>query len=137
MTTETEHRFQITKADDSRHAVFGFPYICEKDGVQVIDHSKEFITKDDLETAAYQFMLGSREGDEFHTTEVKAQCIESMFVDAEKLAAMGLKYDEAEYVGWWAGFHIDDDDLYEKAKDGTYPMMSIRVWAVPTMVEVA
>ena len=54
--TSVEKTVVITKTDDERHVAFGWAYVMEKDGEQVVDHSGEFIEKSEvLEDAAYLF----------------------------------------------------------------------------------
>lgn len=115
----------IEKTDDERQIAFGWAYVMTKDGQQVVDHSGEFV--DDLsviEDAAYLFNLEYREADEMHTEAVKANLVESFVVTPEKLAKMGLA-EGALPTGWWTGWYIGDDAMWEKVKDGTYPMLSI------------
>lgn len=37
--------------------------------------------------------------------------------------------------GWWIGFKVTDDEVWEKVKDGTYPMFSIEGEAVREEVD--
>ena len=55
--------------------------------------------------------------------------IESMMFTKEKLLALGLEED-ALPEAWWLGFEITDMSVWEKVKDGTYPMFSIEGEAV-------
>ena len=36
---------------------------------------------------------------------------------------------------WWIGFKVTDDEVWEKVKDGTYPMFSIEGEAVREEVD--
>lgn len=115
----------ITKIDEARHLAFGWAYIAEDaTGEQIIDHSDEWIAKEDLEDAAYVFNIAFRESDERHTEPVVGHLIESFVVTPDKLAKMGLA-DDALPRGWWTGWYIPDDELFAKVADGTYPMLSI------------
>lgn len=123
--TETAKTVRITKSDDETQTVFGWAYVSEDaQGVQVVDHSDEWISKEDLEIAAYEFTLNSREGDERHTEEVKAHLVESFVPTPEKMEAMGLAKD-ALPAGWWVGFYIPDSEVYAKVRDGEYRAFSI------------
>jgi len=55
--------------------------------------------------------------------------VESCVFTEEKQKAMGL-LPGALPVGWWIGFHVDDDEAWEKIKNGTYKMFSIEGKAV-------
>lgn len=115
----------ITKIDEERHLAFGWAYVAEDaSGEQLIDHSDEFVLKEDLEDAAYVFNIAFRESDERHTEPVIGHLVESFVVTPEKLAKMGLAED-ALPRGWWTGWYVPDDAVWEKVADGTYPMLSI------------
>ena len=123
--------YEVVKSDDSEHLVFGWAYLSvRKDGSEVVDHSGETIDIDELEKAAYEFALTSRESGEDHDGgPISGELVESFVVTDEKLSAMtcnpesGEADDEAfEAVrknlprGYWLGFHIADDNAYERAK---------------------
>ena len=55
--------------------------------------------------------------------------MESVVFTEDKLKAMGIP-DETVPYGWWVGFKIDDDDTWNKVKDGSYSMFSIEGTAV-------
>ncbi len=38
-------------------------------------------------------------------------------------------------VGWWIGFYVDDDEAWEKIKNGTYKMFSIEGTATRETIE--
>ena len=120
-----EKLVRIVKTDAARHLAFGWAYVAEEaDGTRVLDHSDEFVAKEDLEDAAYMFTLAFREGDERHTEEVKAHLVESFVVTDEKLEKMGLAPD-ALPRGWWTGFYVPDDEVFAKITSGEYAMFSI------------
>lgn len=108
--------FRIAKTDDERQLAFGWAYVAEDEhGERVVDHSGEFIAKEDLEDAAYVFNIAYREGDEQHTEYVAAHLVESFMVTPEKLAKMGLA-DDALPRGWWTGWYFPDAEVYAKVK---------------------
>ena len=53
-----------------------------------------------------------------------AVLIESVVFTEEKMKAIGIPVGTLP-VGWWIGFKVTDPDVWEKVKDGTYPMFSI------------
>lgn len=121
---------QVLKFDDDRHLVFGWANVAiSKSGTQVTDSHDHQIDPSELEHAAYQFNLSYREMDEMHTEPVTGRLVESFFVTPEKLEKMGLPAD-ALPQGWWVGFHVDDEEVWQKIKKGDYRMFSIAGTAV-------
>lgn len=59
-----------------------------------------------------------------------AVLIESVIFTPEKQKAMGLPEGVLPEVGWWIGFYVTDDEVWEKVKSGEYPMFSIEGTAV-------
>jgi hypothetical protein len=131
MADQFQARFAIEKVADEQQIVFGWLYVSETaDGEQVIDHSGEYIVADDLELAAYDYVLSSRAGslmhEEFYSADGTpvAQCCESVVTTREKQAAWGLP-DGALQVGWWVGFKIYDASVWALVKSGDLSMFSI------------
>lgn len=126
-TEKVQIRGRFEKTDDERQIAFGWAYVVEKDGEPVVDHSGDFVDKQalpDLEDAVYGFVHDSREADEMHVRDHGiGKLVESVMLTPEKFDAMGIKSDR---VGWWTGFRVEDDSVWEKVKDGTYPGFSIR-----------
>lgn len=118
----------FTKLDEDRHLAFGWAYVTEVDGKLSVDHSGDFVDEAAelaLEEAAYAFVKAGRGADEMHVVlEDVAKLVESIFFTKEKALAMGIT--GVSKLGWWVGFHIVDDDVWAKVKDGTYPGFSIR-----------
>ena len=75
-----------------------------------------------------------REGGEMHERGGCAVLIESMVFTKEKQAALGLPEGTVP-EGWWIGFYVTDDDVWEKVKSGEYPMFSIEGEAIREPVE--
>jgi len=116
----------VAKVDADQNLVFGWAYVSvDKDGSQVVDHSEEIIDPQDLETAAYLFNLRFRGTGEMHKGDAVGQLVESLVVTPDKLDAMGLAKDTLP-IGWWLGFYIEDDGVFEKVKNGEYSMFSIQ-----------
>ena len=117
----------FAKVDDDRRLAFGWAYVADDNGDVVIDHSGDYIDKvalPELEQAAYEYVLHSREADEMHEVLTGiAKVVESVMITPEKLAAMGL---EGTRTGWWIGFKVEDEGVWEKVKSGQYSAFSIR-----------
>ena len=92
------------------------------------------IDPEELENAAYKFVRLYREGGEMHERGDCAVLVESVVFTEEKMKAMGIPEGTLP-VGWWIGFFVTDDDVWEKVKNGTYPMFSIEGEAERVKVE--
>lgn len=124
--------FTIEKADDEQQMLFGWANIAvAPDGHTVEDSHGEQIAADDLEHAAYGFVLKSRVSGEDHDGgPVDGVLVESVMFTDEKLAALaidpfdGVTVNEelakalADHMhrGWWVGFHIADEEAWDRTK---------------------
>ncbi len=126
---EGEFRAEIRKIDDERRLVFGWASIVdpqnEIEKKLLVDLQGDAIALDDLENAVYAFMENSRAADEMHEKDHVGKCIESIVFTPEKIEALGLEPD-ALPLGWFTGWHIDDDNVWKKVQEGRYKMLSIR-----------
>lgn len=117
---------EITKADPDKRLVFGWASIAIENGEQLEDMQHDMIDPEDLEEAAYEYVLKFRDTGEEHMADFrkKGKLVESCVFTEEKQKAMGLAPGTLP-VGWWIGFYIEDDDAWERIKNGTYRMFSI------------
>lgn len=123
-------RFSIKKSDDEKRLAFGWASIAlDEEGKQLEDQQNDMVDPDVLEEAAYNFVRLYREGGEMHERGDCAVLVESVVFTKEKMAAMGIPEGTLP-VGWWIGFYVTDDDVWEKVKSGEYPMFSIEGTAV-------
>lgn len=135
----TEKSFSIYKTEDDKRLVFGWASVSIKvDGEQVEDRQEDIIDPEDLEAAAYEYVLKFRDTGEEHisTMRKKGKLVESCVFTAEKQKAMGIP-EGILPIGWWIGFKIEDDSAWEKVKNGTYKMFSIEGKAVRVPIEKA
>lgn len=119
--------FTIYKADDDKHLVFGWASIAiTVDGEVLEDRQHDMIDPEDLEEAAYEYVLNFRDTGEEHLPgyRKKGKLVESCVLTAEKQKAIGIPQGTVP-VGWWIGFKIEDDDTWQRVKNGTYKMFSI------------
>jgi len=114
--------FAVMKTDPDQRLVFGWASIIERDGMAIIDKQGDIIPADELEKAAYDFVLYSREQDDLHDGAPAGRCVESMVFTLEKQQALGINLGK---VGWWVGFKVDNDDLWAAHKRGERPEFSI------------
>lgn len=132
---EKAHRFRIQKVDEDKRLVFGWASVSVTvDGTLVEDLQEDMIEPDVLEAAAYKFAELYRDGGEMHERTGVGVMVESVVLTAEKQAAMGIPAETLP-VGWWIGFRITDDDVWEKVKSGEYNMFSIGGTAIREAVE--
>lgn len=116
--------FEVKKRDEEQQIVFGWSYVTKKNGEQVVDHSGEIVSTEDIEKGAYDFVLESRIGDDMHDFGDAARLVESMVFTKEKCELMGLSLaDDRE--GWWVGFKVSDAELWKAVKAGDRGMFSI------------
>ena len=128
-------RFKIAKSDDDKHLAFGWAKVAIRaDGEEIEDWQEDIIEPEELENAAYQYVLLYREGGEMHERGGAAVLVESVVFTEEKMQAMGIPAGTLP-IGWWIGFKVTDEDVWEKVKDGTYPMFSIEGEAERVEVE--
>lgn len=123
----TNNSFSIYKADEDKRLIFGWASVAVRtDGEQVVDLQKDMIDTEDLEEAVYDYVLEFRDSGEEHIADLrkKGRMVESVIFTKEKMKAMGIPEGTVP-EGWWIGFYIDDDDAWEKVKNGTYQMFSI------------
>lgn len=119
--------FAILKSSDDKRLVFGWASIAvAADGGQVEDIQQDVIEPADLEEAAYEYVLHFRDTGEEHQPgyRKKGKLVESCVFTKDKQRAMGLP-EGILPEGWWIGFYIEDDDAWERIKNGTYRMFSI------------
>ena len=128
-------RFKVMKSDDEKMLAFGWASVSMRvDGEVIEDWQKDIVEPEDLENAAYEFVLLYREGGEMHERGGAAVLIESVVFTEEKMRAMGIPTGTLP-IGWWIGFKVLDKDVWEKVKDGTYQMFSIEGEAERVTVE--
>ena len=134
-----ENNYTVAKMDDDKRLVFGWASISvTADGEQLEDLQHDLINPEDLEEAVYEYVLNFRDTGEEHRPHLrkKGKLVESCVFTTEKMKAMGLP-EGILPVGWWIGFKIEDDEAWEKVKNGTYRMFSIEGKAQRVPVEKA
>lgn len=118
-------RCSIQKADADQHLAFGWASVIKTAaGSTVEDYQGDIIELDELETAAYAYVEFYRDSGEMHERGGCAVLVESMVFTQEKMAALGIPAGTLP-IGWWIGFHVTDEDVWQKVKSGEYTMFSI------------
>lgn len=124
------HSLNVIKSDDDRRLVFGWANVAVRvDGEQIVDWQQDMIDIAELEKAAYGYVAEFGTAGEMHRRGGVGHVIESIVFTKEKAAALGIPPDIMP-EGWWIGFQITDDVVWEKIKNGEYSMFSIEGTAV-------
>ena len=125
MEVTSSHDFEIKKIDEQQ-LVFGWLSVSQdKDGNVIIDKQGDIIESNELEKAAYDFVLYARKAGDMHkSTDGIGRLVESMVFTIEKQQALGIP-EGCLPVGWFVGFRIDDEQVWKKVKSGEYSAFSI------------
>ena len=135
MAKNKAHRLSIMKSDDEKRQVFGWGNVATRiDGEVIEDYQEDVIEIEELEQAVYLFVSDYGTAGEMHERGGVGVLIESAVFTKEKAAAMGIPEDTMP-EGWWVGFRIDDDEVWEKVKSGEYSMFSIEGSATREKIE--
>lgn len=118
---------EISKIDDDKHLVFGWASIgIRSNGDVLVDKQGDVIDDpDEIEKAAYNFVLHSRDGGEMHVRKGVSTLVESFVITPEKRKAMGIPDGVLPQSGWWTGFRVNDDDVWKAIKSGKYRQFSV------------
>ena len=122
----------FSEIDEDQRTAFGWASVTEIGGQPVVDRQGDYITTEDIEKAAYDYVHKSRVGGDMHRRAVGpngeaahkvSDMIESVVFTDEKIAKMGLPEDFPR--GWWVGFKIHDDETWGLVKKGERTGFSI------------
>lgn len=119
---------KISKLDAEQQMVFGWASICQVDGKTIVDKQDDVIEPEEIEKAAYEFVLYSRQQGDMHMRKGVGRIVESVVFTAQKAEAglVALEPDTGKQIfGWWVGFKVDDPKLWEAHKRGERPEFSI------------
>lgn len=119
---------KVSKALEDKRQVYGWASITEIDGKPVVDLQGDYVTIEEIEKAAHNYISKSRKGGDMHLRNGDqphhvADLIESVVITPEKKEALGLPADSP--TGWWVGFQVHDDATWNLVKKGDRPMFSI------------
>lgn len=124
----------ISKLDDDKRLAFGWANVSKVNGVPVVDRQDDYCSIEDIEEAAYAYVENSRVGGIMHRRAVGkldgedrplhvSNLVESMVFDDAKCEALGLANDFPR--GWWVGFRVHDDTVWNLAKRGELTGFSV------------
>lgn len=116
----------IVKVDEEKRLVFGWASVIKDTQDKILlDRQDDFIdSEDELEKAAYEYVLKSRDGGEMHIRKGVSTMVESVVLSQEKQAALGIPSGIVP-VGWWVGFKVNDERVWDEVKKGGYVGFSV------------
>jgi hypothetical protein len=116
----------IVKIDQEKQLVFGWASVIKDTNDKILlDRQEDFIeSEDELEKAAYDYVLKSRDGGEMHIRKGVSTMVESVVLSKEKQLALGIPAGTVP-IGWWIGFKVNDDRVWNEVKKGGYVGFSV------------
>jgi hypothetical protein len=119
----------IEKMDTDKRQVFGYCTVTHVNGEPVVDRQGDYVPLDEIEKAAYTYVVNSRKGGDMHARDGElplqtSDMVESFVVTPEKLRTMGLDENAIPH-GWWVGFKVNDDKQWDLVKKGERTAFSI------------
>ena len=123
----------FSKFDDDKRVAFGYASVVKHNGMPVVDKQGDYISAEDMEEAAYRYVLSSRVGGDMHKRTADdrphhtSDLIESTVFTEEKCLAMGMPEDVAKQLDgrWWIGMKVHDDEAWQEVKKGNRKGFSI------------
>lgn len=101
---------RIAKVDVPKRRVYGFANVSMMGGQELVDAEGDVVSPSELEEAAATFT--TMEAGVNHQGGAVGRIFESVFVDAEKAAAMGLSGADG-FAGWWVGVQLDAGPVWD------------------------
>lgn len=123
----------IAKTDSKRKMVFGFFSVNKVGDKLVEDLQGDLIETEELEKAAYDYVLNARVQGEGHIRKGVGRLVESIMLTYEKQTAIQKCLKDQGVAatidlgceGWFGGFKVDDDEVWGAIEKGDYPAFSI------------
>jgi len=112
----------LHKVDKTLKVAYGWAYLSEEGNMEVVDHSGDVWSVEELEKSAHDFVIDCRVGKAMHSGDQKAVLVESIVFTVEKQQALGINLNK---VGWFVGFRIQDDEVLKQIENGELAMFSI------------
>jgi hypothetical protein len=129
---------EISKLNEDKQQCFGWCSVVKINGRDHIDKQNDLIDIDDIEDAAYDYVLHSRKGGDMHKrtpdggVHQAAEMIESFVLTPEKIEKMGLP--DSVPQGWWIGMQVYEPELWADVRSGKKTKFSIHGTGVRTEV---
>lgn len=113
---------EISKLDIEKQIVYGWASVVEKNGVPVVDQQGDVISIDEIEKAAHKFLTDCRIAGDSHITKGVGHLVESIVFSKDLQKALDIDLGQ---TGWFVGFKVTDDDVWNRVKKGELSMFSI------------
>lgn len=119
--------FAVCKLNDEQQIVYGWASLIQNpDGTPLVDRQGDIILPDELEKAAHEFVLKSRQGGVMHERTGVAKLVASFVTTPELVKALfPTAHAGTVPVGWVVGFKVTDPTVWKRVKDGELTMFSI------------
>lgn len=115
-------RVPITKLDDEQRLAWGWAYVAiDDDGNQVVDHSGDVVSIEEIQNAAEGFIRDSRKGNEVHENTV-GHVVHSLVITDDVAKLLEFR---GKRRGWFVGLKVLDDAAWAGVKSGKYRAFSI------------
>lgn len=122
-TTETKDLKIVAKTLNSdKRLVWAWASVATVKGQPLVDYHGDIVEIDELQRAAHEYMVKSRDAKYNHSGRVRGTVVESMVFTKELQDALGI---DLEKEGWLVCMFIQDDILWEKIKSGEVAELSI------------
>lgn len=127
----------ISKVDDELHVVWGWAsVITDEQGQPVVDSQGDVILPHDLQKAAHNYMLHSRDGGVMHEETGVATLVESLVTTPDTIAALFPNVAKGAIpTGWLVAFKVTDPAVWKRVKDGELAAFSIHGTGERTLLE--
>ena len=116
------------RASDMKEGiVFGWAYVLDRNGVQVVDHQNDTIAPEELVKAAHDFMINSRTAGVMHARadgqpQKIGDVVESVVLTRGLQKALGINLPVA---GWLIAMRLTDPEVRKLAAQGVLKSFSI------------
>jgi hypothetical protein len=127
-TDDADIEMEILSKSKAKQLVFGWFKLATKQDKPVADRQGDEVSDEDLEEAAYSYVMDSREGGEMHRRTGVAKLVESIAFTREKQDALGINLKDKRgnsITGWFGGFKVTDPEVWKKVENEQYSMFSI------------
>ena len=88
----------------------------------MVDHQGDMISIDEIEKAAHKFLTDCRVAGDSHITKGVGHLVESIVFSNELQKALDINLGQ---TGWFVGFKVTDQDVWDRVKKGELSMFSI------------
>lgn len=117
----------ISKVNEELRVVYGYASVIEEGGKSVIDHHGDIINEYELVKAAHMFVSVFRQGKEMHQGMPCGEIVESVVLTKDVQESLGIDLGK---VGWFIGFKVRSEEVWQKVKSGELKAFSIGGTAV-------